>query len=106
MTSTGKFNRKVTIQSSSDAANGSGGYTQTWSTVTDVMAFATPIGGSEGLTAGTLQSSQGWRIRMRYRSLSVTNRLLMEGKQLNIVSVEDPTGQGREIVVFAEFQPS
>ncbi len=43
---------------------------------------------------------------MRYRTLGVTNRLLMEGKQLNIVSVEDPTGQGREIVVFAEFQPS
>jgi len=103
MTSAGKYNRKVTIQSSSDAADGSGGFTQTWSTVTDVWAFATPIGGSEGLTAGTLQSSQGWRIRMRYRTLGVTNRLLMEGKQLNIVSVEDLMGQGWEIVVFVEF---
>lgn len=106
MTSAGKYNRKVTIQSSTDTPNGSGGYTQTWSNVTDVWASATPIGGSEGLTAGTLQSSQGWRIRMRWRSLGVTNRLLMEGKQLNIVSVEDPTGQGQEIIVFAEFQPS
>lgn len=102
----GQYNRKVVIESSTDVANGSGGYTQTWATTATVFANATPIGGTEGIIAGTLQGSQSWRIRMRYRSLSVKQRLQMDGKQLNIVSVEDPTGQRREIVVFAEFQPS
>jgi SPP1 family predicted phage head-tail adaptor len=102
----GQYNRKVVIESSTDVENGSGGYTQTWATTATVFANATPIGGTEGIIAGTLQGSQSWRIRMRYRSLSVKQRLQMDGKQLNIVSVEDPTGQRREIVVFAEFQPS
>ena len=106
MTSAGKFNRQVVIETASDVANGSGGFTQTWGTTATVWAFATPVGGTEGVIAGTLQGSQSWRIRMRYRALSTTQRLQMEGKQLNIVSVEDPTGQKREIVVFAEFQPS
>lgn len=106
MTSAGKFNRKVTVQTSADTPNGSGGFTQVWTSQYDVWANATPVGGTEGVIAGTLQSSQSWRIRMRYQSLSVNDRLLMEGKQLNIVSVEDPTGQHREIVVFADFQPS
>lgn len=106
MTSAGKFNRQVVIETATDVANGSGGFTQTWATTATVLAFATPVGGTEGVIAGTLQGSQSWRIRMRYRALSATQRLQMEGKQLNIVSVEDPTGQKREIVVFAEFQPS
>lgn len=102
----GQYNRKVVIQSPTDTPNGSGGFDQTWATTATVFANATPIGGTEGIIAGTLQGSQSWRIRMRYRALSVTQRLQMDGKQLNIVSVEDPTGQRREIVVFAEFQPS
>lgn len=102
----GQYNRKVTIETATDTPNGSGGFTQSWATTATVFANATPIGGTEGIIAGTLQGSQSWRIRMRYRSLSVTQRLQMEGKQLNIISVEDPTGQHREIVVFAEFQPS
>ena len=102
----GQYNRKVVIESATDTPNGSGGFTQSWATTATVFANATPIGGTEGVIAGTLQGSQSWRIRMRYRALGETQRLQMGGKQLNIVSVEDPTGQRREIVVFAQFQPS
>lgn len=102
----GMLNRIVTLQRATAVDNGQGGQDQIWSTVATFRAHAVPVGGSEGLVAGTLQSQQGWRLTIRRRAVSTQDRILMNGQTLAIVSVADPDGRNERLVLMCEFRPT
>lgn len=103
----GKLNKLVTIQRVTLTPDGQGGYTERWDDIGTAKVNAVPVAGKEGLVAGTLQASQPWRFKMRYRAdLSTADRMKaawLPGKILTLQSVaEDPSERpGTWLIVFA-----
>ena len=101
----GQRNRLVTIERLADVSDGQGGQERSWTAIGTELVQANPVGGVESLVAGTMQSSQPWRIEMLWRP-DITNldRLtaswLPAGVSIAIESVSDPDGLGRFLVIF------
>lgn len=104
MPGAGERNRLVTLQRSTDTADGRGGSTRTWADFGSAWVKANQVGAKEGLVAGVLRSVQHWRIEMRTRDISVTDRLVMAGTVLGIQSVADPDGTRKNLVLFCETE--
>jgi len=106
MLAAGDLNRRIVIERKTDVSDGSGGYDRDWTTLATVWAKATPIAGKESIVAGTLRSSQPWRIEIRRRDVTVEDRIsaswLPAGKVLEIQSVADPDGKRESLVLFCE----
>lgn len=106
MLAAGALNRRITIQRKTDVPDGSGGYDRAWADLTTVWAKATPVAGKEALVAGTLRSSQPWRVEIRWLDVKVDERItaswLPSGKHLEIQSVSDPDGRRESLVLFCE----
>lgn len=98
----GDLNRRVEWQRAADLADGSGGFTRSWSPVKKLWAKAMPIGGKEALIAGTLQAVQNWRVEIRWRRDAPTthDRFVLNGRPLNIQSIEDVTGARISLVAL------
>lgn len=110
MATAGQRNRIATIERLSDTPDRAGGATRVWSAVSTEWVAANPVALKEGLIAGTLQSSQGWRIEMCFRDdLTVRDRLradwLPAGKAIGIRSVTDLDGRRQRLIVFGETEP-
>lgn len=100
-----KYNRLVTIERATDAPDGQGGQTRSWSVVGQAYVEANPVGGTASLIAGTLQQQQPWRIEMPWRAdLTQLDRFtatwLPAGFAIGIESVNDPDGRSRSLVAF------
>lgn len=103
MLAAGSLRHRVRIERFTDTEDGAGGYTRVWNELITVWASATPTGGREGLIAGTLTSSQGWRVQIRFRSgITVKDRMIHNGQVLNIRSIEDPDGRRESLIAFCE----
>jgi SPP1 family predicted phage head-tail adaptor len=102
MIDAGALRDRVGWQRASDVADGAGGYTRSWAAVRPLWAKVTPTGGKEGLVAGTLLASQNWRVEIRWRPDRPTtgDRFVHNGRALNILSIEDPTGTRETLVAL------
>jgi len=101
----GKYNRRVTVEQMTTAADGSGGQTETWSTLSAAWVEATPTGGGERLEAGAMQASQNWRLETHWRSdITTSHRLaadwLPTGHRIFLDRVFDPYGDRQMLVMF------
>lgn len=103
---TGKLRQRVTLQQGTASQNSFGESVITWSTLATVWADVVPL-----LTQAREQFAQGgdqmqakapYQARLRYRAgLSpATNRIIWEGRTLEIESVLDPDGRNREMAVL------
>lgn len=63
----GTLNRRVTLQSRSEAQGSTGEVTWTWADVDTVWAAIEPMAGREYFAAQQMQATTNTRIRMRFR---------------------------------------
>ncbi len=106
----GSLNRRVRIERAAITDDNAGGEaSRSWSDIGGAWVSAVPVAGKEALLAGTLRASQGWRIEMRPRDVTIMDRLkpawLAADVRLAIQSVADPDGMGQRIVLFCETTP-
>ena len=97
----GKLNQFVTLQKPTFVKDAHGGHVTTWSTRADV--WAQRVSGQEGaefIGAGQLTAAlpSVWRIWFR-TDVSVKDRLVVGTDQLQIESVQDPTGLREELIL-------
>ena len=99
----GRLRQLVELRRKSEAPDGSGGRTTSWSTVATIPAEAISQNGREAVLAGTLAGVSSWKVTMRWREdISTVDQLRLDGRDLNIRSVEDPDGRRAQLVIFAD----
>jgi SPP1 family predicted phage head-tail adaptor len=100
----GELRHRVTIQNATEASDGAGGFTATWSDVATVWAKVEPLRGYEAKEAMQLEAPTIHRIFMRYRSdvRANTSRLVFDGRNLDIKEVRNLTERGRWLEILAE----
>lgn len=82
----GKMRHRVQIQRSLRIADGQGGGEDIWETIATVWALVTPANGHERYQAMRLETPVTHKVKMRWRAdVGTKNRLLFEGRVLNIV---------------------
>ncbi len=91
ITSPSELNRRITIQSPTNVADGMGGFTVTWAVAATVWAAIWPVGANEIIQSDKTTMTVTHRIRIRYRSvISSSWRVSYAGRYFNIVSIIDP----------------
>jgi SPP1 family predicted phage head-tail adaptor len=96
--------RRITLQNAagSPVPDGEGGYTQAWTDLATVDARVAPASQSslERITAGTAITAATHEVRIAYRAgISTSTRILLDGRQLNIVSIQDPEERHVELIL-------
>lgn len=100
----GSLQRRITIEQSSEAADGSGNQIVTWTTVATVWAAMRALGGSQasGLTAEVV-----YEFRTRWRNdITVGPRKMRVGisgsvRKFDLTAAFDPTDDKKELVMHA-----
>src|SRR5688572_27884693 len=96
----GDLRHRVTIQRKSSHL-GQWGHESAWRDVATVWASVKAAGGGEkfdGTTAG-VDGQSTYTVRLRYRSdLASTDRIICDGRVLDLTEVMDPEGRRRELV--------
>lgn len=89
--SAGDLDRYVTIQQATETRSGSGGVTETWSTLAQVFGMVEPLQGNERFAAQAVNADITARIWIYYRD-DVTPKMqaVSEGSAYDILSVIDP----------------
>jgi len=99
----GELNRRVSLSRIALADDGKGAQVETPTIFATVWAEAISQNGRESMLAGALQGISSWRIRIRWRAdVTTDDQVTLDGKLLNIRSVEDPTGRREQLVIFAD----
>ncbi|MBP3958345.1 phage head closure protein [Gemmata sp. G18] len=83
-----KLDKRVTLQTETQTADGQGGFTTAWSDVVTLWASVEPLKGYERMVAQRLDTHLTHRVTLRYRSEVYTaRRLVLEGRVLDIKEV-------------------
>ncbi|MBY0583270.1 MAG: phage head closure protein [Sphingomonas sp.] len=83
--------------------NGSGGFSSAWVPLMTVWAEVIALRGGEALVQNVQRSTQLFRVTIRHRSdVTTANRLLFEGRPMNIISCEDVDGRREALVMTTE----
>lgn len=92
MTAIGDLNKRIILQAQTRVSDGMGGSTVTWVAVCAIWAGVWPISAIEQVRAGMPTMVATHRVRIWYRSvLSVSWRVLYNGRYFSIVSKTDPS---------------
>lgn len=107
MAAAGARNRPVRIERlATPVDDGQGGLVDRWEVIWRGFAKATPVAGKEALVAGTLRDAQPWRIEILRTDVTTADRIaadwLAPGFVIDIQSIGDMTGTGRDLVIFGE----
>ena len=104
---TGKLRQRVTLQQGTASQNSFGESVITWSTLATVWADVAPpmtVAQRERFAQGgdQMQARVNYQARMRYRAgiSPATNRIIWEGRTLEIEGVLDPDGRNREMIAL------
>jgi SPP1 family predicted phage head-tail adaptor len=106
MSSSGQKQKRVTIQQATRSVDSQGGSAVTWSTRCVVWAHERALNGREALAAQQVTAvlSSVWEVHYR-TDISVKDRIVFEGRTLQIEAVIDPTDTRRELfLTCAEVQ--
>lgn len=98
----GRLRHRVQIQEVKTTRDAIGAFREQWSTVATVWADVRMLSGREqhSRQAGGEVASATHQVRMRWRELSVSNRIVHEGRAFDVVSAGDPSGRKRELVAL------
>lgn len=84
----GELNQRVTLESATDAEDGSGGSDETWSTYATVWAKVTPMQGREGEAGSRREATSAYVIVIRNRDdVEEGDRIGWRGRKLNVTFV-------------------
>lgn len=101
MPAAGRLRHRVAIQRATRTRDSFGEAIRTWSTLATVWASVEPLRGREFFDAEMVQAEVSHRVIMRaYPGLQATDRLLYEGRVLEIQAVIDVRERGREYQVM------
>lgn len=99
----GTLRERVVIQASVPATDSEWGRVEQWQDVAETWANVKPAGGGESVKDQGVQSSLGYKVRIRFRSgVTSANRLVWRGRVLDIVSAVDPDARRRELLITAK----
>lgn len=94
----GRLNKRAALQSATATTDGQGGRAKVWATFATVWALVEPLSGREALNAAQVTATYSTGVTIWYRAdVSVKQRLVVEGRTLQIDSVQDPTGLKDEL---------
>jgi SPP1 family predicted phage head-tail adaptor len=98
MSSSGQKQKLVMIQQATLTTDGQGGHSTTWSPRCTAWAHERPLNGREAIAAQQVTAvlSSVWEIHYR-KDISVKDRIVFEGRTLQIESIVDPTETRREL---------
>lgn len=92
----GRLNKRVILQTVSNAADGGGGVTETWADTATLWAHIEELSGDEGFEAQQVASRLSHRVTLRYRTnVTPQQRLKYGSRILRINAVINP-GQRNE----------
>lgn len=102
----GRMRHRVRIQRAVEARNGLNEVITTWSSLATVWASVEPLRGREFFDAEQVQSEVSHRVVMRaYPGLTARDRLLYDGRLLQIIAVIDVRERGKEFQVMCREMP-
>jgi SPP1 family predicted phage head-tail adaptor len=97
----GKLRHLVTLEQRTTAPNEFGEPVESWSTYRTVRASREDIAGREWFAAQQTQSEVTTRFELRYMDgVTTAMRVMAAGVPYNIVSVADPEGRRRKLVLL------
>lgn len=98
----GRLNHFIAIERLEESRDPvTGLITEEWVLLAKVWAEVLDITGREYFAAGAIQSEATTKIRMRYRAgLTTKDRIIHEGRELNIVNIADPTGRRERLEIL------
>ena len=99
----GALRHLIDLQAPAHIDDTNAGQISAWTSLGTFAAEVLPTGGNKVLEGTIVMGVQGWKVRMRYRTgIDVTHRIVWEGRELAIVSIEDPDGRKRELLAFCQ----
>lgn len=103
----GKLRHRVQIQALSQVQDlATGEMLDTWTELATVWANVVPLRGQERFEAQQVQAELSHRVEMRYRpDVTSKNRLLYDGRILEIASVADFEERHRELNLMCVERP-
>ncbi len=104
----GRLRQRVTIQQYVASRDSVGDQIETWGDVAEVWADVRAKPVEETFIGGADREQDGvtYDVSIRYRSdVDATNRLLYDGRALDILGTADPTGRRRELRIICEYKP-
>jgi SPP1 family predicted phage head-tail adaptor len=101
MARTGKYRKRINIQSYTKTRGGEGGYIQSWATDASRWANINPISGQERVDADQVKALRTHTISMRFYSgtLSAKQRVLFGTRVFHIVSVVNVGERGYDTIL-------
>ena len=102
---TGDLRKQIALQQEHPTADGAGGYTLGWTTMTIVWGDIAPVTGREIYTAGHLEGHVTHKITLRWRSdITVTTdmRLIYNNRAFNICAVMNKDEANQWLEILAE----
>lgn len=103
----GPLRHRVTIQRNTPAQNSFGEPVASWSALATIWANVLPSSGRENFIASGEQelATITHRVQMRYRNdLTPKMRIVWDGRNLDIESVQDPSGKREYLMVLCREQ--
>lgn len=102
MTTIGDLNRRLILQEPVESADGQGGVTRSYQTVTTLWAEVRPLAARADLAAASLGASLRFRIVVRARDDVTTRHRLVEGARVYRVIAARLTADRRFLEIEAE----
>lgn len=101
----GSLRHRVTLQTPATAADGDGGYTDTWTALATVWASVVPATAHdlERAVAGTVQSSATHLVTIRYLAgVTTKTRVLFGTRTLQVTGVQNPDERNISLVLVCQ----
>ncbi len=99
----GALRHLIDLQAPAHTDDSNAGQISAWTSLGTFAAEVLPTGGNKVLEGTIVMGVQGWKVRMRWRSgIDVTHRIVWDGRELAIASIEDPDGRKRELLAFCQ----
>lgn len=102
----GRLDTVVDFQRITTSQDGMGGTTEAWATIdnSSTRAEYIPLRGSESLEAQKITAKQLFKLRIRRFNLTPADRVVVDGRNCDIKSIEDNKRRGRDMVIWCEVR--
>ena len=101
-----QLRHRIVIEQPTETADGTGGFTTSWTTLTSVWADIQPLtrsSGREQFAEGQLQERTRWRITIRYREdVTEKMRISYNSRVFNIRAIIDLDGREEQLILIVE----
>lgn len=104
MSNIGRLDQRISIKQATNAADGLGGVTETWSQLAEVWARVEPIKGREEERQGANRENRLYMVTIRHRT-DIVNDMVIDwgGDRYNIRNIKQPTGRKLYLEIIIEY---